>query len=383
VRDTLEAPEMEIREVEPIPLNIPFRRPFTLSRGVVGKPGRPGEHVYLRLVTERGEVGWGEARPMPTWSYETMETVYTTLKGHVAPLLVGEDPLNVTKIQRKLDAALTPVVSSGQPFAKSAVDIAIHDLVGKATGQPLHRLLGGKLADWVEQACMVSGAPEEVGGYAGEMRAEGYRCFKVKIMGDVEDDCRRLAAVREAVGDAAIWADANQAYTSLTVAGLLKAIAHMGGVLCLEQPVPTHDFHGLQRIVRVSPVPIAVDESLFSHYDLLKLLTMNALDTLVLKVAKSGIRTSLKIAHLAEAAGIRCLGSGMTESGVGFAASTHLYSTLDMAAPADTNGPQFLADLLVKGLEFDGPRVRVPDRPGLGVEVDEGKVEEHRVKLKL
>ncbi|RLG78105.1 MAG: muconate cycloisomerase [Thermoprotei archaeon] len=374
---------VRIKEVEVIPLKIPFVRPFKISRGYVGAPEKPGEHIYIKIVTSDGEVGWGEARPMPTWMYETMESVYTTIRKYLSEALVGEDPYNIIKIHRKMEKIIAPAVTIGQPFAKSAVDIALHDLVGKLMGAPIHRLLGGKIHDYVELSALISGTPDTIADYARELWGKGYRCFKLKIMGDVEEDYKLVKTLNEAVPEGLIWLDANQAYTSYSLRLLLRKISSMENIICIEQPVPTFDFHGLSRIVEKSAIPIAVDESLFSHYDLIKLISMNALDLLVLKVAKSGIRTSLKIYALAEAAGISCMGSGMTESGVGFTAALHLFSTMDLVAPADLNGPQFLKDMLVKGLVIEGARAKVPDRPGLGVEIDERKLEEYRVKLRL
>lgn len=372
---------MIIKEVEVIPLEIPFTRSFKISKGYVGKPGLPGQHVYVKLVTSDGQIGWGEARPMPSWMYETMESIYVAIKKYLGPVLINKDPFQLNEIHRDLERAMAPVVSSGCPFAKSAIDIALHDLIGKYTGTPLHKLIGGKLTDHVEMSALISGDPNEVVDVSRGMRKKGYRCFKLKIMGDVEKDLELINALMEGAGDdCEIWLDANQAYSSWSVLRLLRKIEGLENVICLEQPVPTYDFHGLKRIVAKTKIPVAVDESLFSHYDLLKLLNLEALDMLVLKVAKSGIRNSLKVYHLAEAAGISCLGSGMTESGVGFAASTHLYSTLNIVAPVDTNGPQFLSDMLVRGLEIEGPLVKVPDKPGLGVEVSEERLERYRVK---
>lgn len=372
-----------INSVEVFPLKIPFIRSFKISRGYVGSRSKPGEHVYLKITTSDGVVGWGEARPMPAWMYETMETVYTTLKKYAAPILIGKDPFQINRIMYELDRALAPVVSSGQPFAKSAVDIALHDLVGKILGVPIHVLLGGKNRNTVEMSALISGDPETVGEYGKEMWRKDYRCFKLKIMGDPEIDYRLISSLKNSVPDAKIWMDANQAYSSYSFTFLLKKISDIDGIVCIEQPVPTYDFHGLSRIVSKSTIPIAVDESLFTHYDLLKLISMNALDALVLKVAKSGLKTSLKISGLAEAAGISLMGSGMTESGVGFTASIHLYSTLNIVVPVDTNGPQFLKDLLVKDLEIKGAEAKVPDKPGLGITVDEEKIEQHRVDIKL
>lgn len=369
-----------ISEVEVVPLKIPFVRPFKISRGYVGAPGQPGDHVYVKLVTSDGEVGWGEARPMPSWMYESVESVCASIERHLSRVLVGEDPFNVNRIHREMERVLAPAVTTGMPFAKSAVDIALHDLVGKLTGTPLHALLGGKLRDRVEMAALISGEPGAIADYARELWARGYRCFKLKIMGDVDLDSRLVEELREAVPEARIWLDANQAYTDFRLRQLLRRISSLENIICLEQPVPTYDFLGLRRIARASPVPVAVDESLVSHYDLMKLVLMEALDALVLKVAKSGIRRTLKIYAVAEAAGLSCLGSGMTESGVGLAASIHVFSTMDLAAPVDTNGPQFLEDLIVRGLEIEGASVKVPDKPGLGVEVDEGKLERYRAR---
>lgn len=372
---------MVITEVEPIPLKIPYVRPLTLSRGAAGKPGEPGDAIYLKITTSDGYVGWGEARPMPTWMYETMESVYTSLKKYIAPLLIGEDPFDTAKIQRKLDGALGPVVSSGQPFAKATVDVALHDLMGKMTGLPVNKLIGGKRVDWVELTATISGDLEEIEKYAAEMRRKGYNCFKVIITGRVDEDYQRILTVNEVIGDGEMIVEANQAYTGYTMMKLIDKIREIDGIVFIEQPVSTMDFHGLQRIVKISSIPIAVDESIFTHHDLLKLVNMNALDLLVLKVAKSGITTSLKINHLAEAAGLNCAGSGMTESGVGFAASIHLFSTIDIVSPVTLNGPQLLSDMLVKGLEIEEPKAKVPEKPGLGIEVEESKIEEFKVEL--
>ncbi|MEM2239503.1 MAG: mandelate racemase/muconate lactonizing enzyme family protein [Candidatus Bathyarchaeia archaeon] len=373
-----------IKSIEAYPLKIPYIRPFILSRGVVGKPGIPGEHLYVKIETSDGTIGWGEARLMHTWMYETLESAYTSLVKYIAPALKGMDPFSLNLILKKLDKLLTPVVSSGQPFVKSAVETALFDVMGKITGQPIHRLLGGKITDYVELSAMMSGAPEAMADYAREMASKGYRCFKVKIMGDPAEDAKRLKVVGEAVPDATIWADANQAYTSFSIRRLLDLIADMSNrIICLEQPVPTWDYEGLKRIISKSPIPVAVDESIFSHYDLVKLISANALDLIVLKLAKSGIMGNLKISALAEAVGVDLFASGMTESGVGFTASVHLFSTLPIVAPIDINGPQFLESLLVDGLEFEGAKVKVPDKPGLGVKVREDKIEEYRVELKI
>ncbi|MBU7004902.1 MAG: muconate cycloisomerase [Theionarchaea archaeon] len=366
----------KISSVEVFPLHIPFKKPFLLSRGFVGAPGVPGKHVYLKLMTTDGQVGWGESRPMPTWSYETMESVVTTLRNHIAPLLLDNSASTIGELRRRIDLSITPSVSASQPFAISAVEQALYDLLGRESGLPLHTLLGGRLVDRLELGYMISGHDESMVEEAGKMKKRGYSCFKIKISGDPEADATRLREISSAVGDALVWADANQAYNPLTVRRLLDLIRDIPNIACLEQPVPTHDYPGLSRIASQSRLPVAVDESIFTHYDMLRAGSARAADLVVLKVAKSGLITNRKISAVAEAQGIGLLGSGMTESGVGFAASAHLFSTMPILLPVDINGPQFLSDLLVSGLEIHEPFVRIPDKPGLGVEVNESKLGE-------
>ena len=367
---------LKISEVDVYPLQIPFKKPFLLSRGYVGAPGVPGQHVYLKLTSRNGQVGWGESRPMPTWSYETMQSVVTTLRYHITPLLLGKDISSIGEVRKRIDSVITPSVSASQPFAISAVEQALYDIEGREGGLPVHRLIGGKLSERLEMCYMISGHEESLVEEAREMRRRGYSCFKIKIAGDPEVDARRLAEISEAVGDALVWADANQAYNALTVRRLLARIEDLQNIACLEQPVPTQDYPGLSRIATRSKFPIAVDESIFTHHDMNRAGSMNAADLAVLKLAKSGLVGNRKISAVAEAHGIGLLGSGMTESGVGLAASTHLFSTLPILLPVDTNGPQFLSDLLVRGLEIDEPFIMVPDGPGLGIEVDESRLDE-------
>ena len=366
----------KISSIEVFPLEIPFQKPFLLSRGYVGAPGKPGQHVYLKLTTKNGQVGWGESRPMPTWSYETLESVVTTLRKHLGPLLLEVDASSIGGVRSKIDSIITPSISASQPFAISAVEQALYDLAGKESGFPLHRLLGGKLRDKLELCYMISGHDESLAEQARAMRRKGYSCFKIKISGEPEADSQKLREISEAVGDALIWADANQAYNALSVRRLMERIGDIENIACLEQPVPTQDYNGLSRIASHSRLPIAVDESVFTHYDMMRAASLNASDLVVLKLAKSGLITNRKISAVAEAQGIGLLGSGMTESGVGFAASIHLFSTLPIILPVDTNGPQFLSDLLVGGLEIEEPFVTVPEKPGLGVDVEEARLEE-------
>src|SRR5439155_14894500 len=110
-----------------------------------------------------GLVGWGEARALPSWSYETVESITSAVERYLGPLLLGRSPFELNAIHRAMYETLTPSVSNGQPFAKSAIDIALHDLMGQIAGVPLHALLGGKLRDTVDLTFALSIAdPDEM-----------------------------------------------------------------------------------------------------------------------------------------------------------------------------------------------------------------------------
>jgi muconate cycloisomerase len=370
-----------ITRVEAIPTRIPFKTEFRIGLGQVGWAGVGGDHVFVRLETEDGLVGWGEVRALPAWSYETVEAITFAIRSYFAEQLLGRDPFELNSLHRAMDVRLTPAVSNGQPFAKAAVDIALHDLMGQIAGVPVHAMLGGRIREHVELTYALSiAAPEAMAAAARE--ASFCSCFKVKVAGEPVADAERLAAISAAAPQATLWLDANQSYTPARVVQLLDAIREVPRVFCLEQPVRSVDWFGMQQVRRMSRLPVAIDEGAFSSFDLARVVRLEAADLVVLKVCKSGgLRECLKSAAVAEANGMGLLGSGLTESGVGLAASVHFFSTLDTLLPPELNGPEFLADLLVDGLEIDGARVRVPDAPGLGVRVNEAAIRANETRF--
>jgi muconate cycloisomerase len=365
-----------ILRVEAIPARVGFKAEFRIGRGMVGSAGGSGEHVYVRIETDAGRVGWGETRALPSWSYETVEAIAAAVEGYFGPRLVGLDPFQLRTAHRRMYEALTPAVSNGQPFARSAIDIALHDLMGQIAGVPLHALLGGKLRENVDLTFAISIAdPETMAAAAAS--CPFCRCFKVKLAGD-EVDNARIRAVSATAPDATLWLDANQSYAPARAAALSRAVHDVPRIFCLEQPVRSVDWFGMQQVRERGELPLAIDEGAFSSFDVARMAALRCADLLVLKVCKSGgLRDCLRSAAVAEAHGIGLLGSGLTESGIGLAASVHLFSTLETLLAPELNGPQFLEDLMVEGLEVDGATVRVPDTPGLGVRVNEEKIRSH------
>ncbi len=376
-----EAKGAVIKKFEVLPTGVEFRSTFRIGRGVVGGQSMVGKHVFLRLETADGRVGWGATNTVPNWSYETVESVTGTLQHHLCPLVIGRSPFEINTVKKLMDQNITNAVSNGAPFAKSAVEIAMLDLAGQAAGLPVHRLIGGRMHDTVELCFAVSvDSPEAM---AAEVRRwPACKCFKVKVAGDADLDLKRMRAVAEARPDAQLWLDANQSYMPIALERFLAALKEFPAVRCLEQPVRSEDWFGLKRAREKSPYPIAIDEGSFSSFDVARAARLEACDLVVLKVPKSaGVTNCLKSAVVAEAHGLGLLGSGLTDAGISFMAAIHLYSTLDLLLPAELNGPQFLSDMMVEGIEMDGVKVKVPDQPGLGIRVPEEKVRAARLKL--
>lgn len=371
-----------IDRVTVIPVATPFAKAFKLGSGSASGVDRVGTAVFVKLETNDGLVGWGEQRAMPTWSYETVETMVAVLRHHLVDLVIGLSPFQVELFHLRAEAALSPSVSNGMPFARVPVDIAMHDLAGQIAGVPINALLGGTTRD-VLKLCSAIGAagPEEMAQRATE--ASEYHSYKIKVTGDVKLDAARIRSVAEATDGKPLWLDANQSYTPSTYRSLIRGVAdEIPQIVCAEQPVKSTDWAGLAAIRRWSPIPVAVDEGCFTATDLAKVVAFQATDMVVIKVCKAaGLRNSLKTAAVGNANGIELLGSGLTDCGVGFAAAVHVFSTLDLALPVELNGPELLAELYVDGVDIRDGMVCVPTGPGLGVTVREDALLSQRLDI--
>ncbi len=368
---------MKIEQIDVFPLILPFKKEFKIARGSVGAPESGAPHVYVRLTADDGTLGWGEARPSHRWSYETLESVTSTIEGYLAPALIGRDALDLEGALAAMDRDIAPGRTTGQPIAKCAVDIALHDLAGRASGLNIQQLFGAVAHRKVDLVWTLQEAtPADAERVTSEALAAGYRGVKVKLGHSPERDGDILRAARNAAGDAFVWADANQAYT-LDFARRFARLCEELGVTVLEQPLPVNDLTGAAKLVAASDVSIALDESIWSPSDLIQAIRMDALDMVVIKLSKmGGLRRARQSIEIARAAGRGLLGSYLTESTVSFTAATLLFGGFGFEFPADMNGPgQFLGD----GPAFDQLRlengtVTLPEGPGLGLDIDEADV---------
>lgn len=363
-----------IRSIEVFAVDVPFARGFVLGSGAVGSPDAAGTVIFVKLTTADGVVGWGEQRALPSWSYETAETIAVVIKRYLEPILLELTPFDVELFHTRANRLLSPSVSNGFPFARAAVDIAMHDAAGKLAGIPVHALLGGTVRDEIP-LCSAIGVdlPSVVRERA--QQSSDYPAYKVKIGGDLDADTAAVTAVADVAGGKPLWLDTNQSYRPSALRRLLEALAGVPALHCVEQPVPSTDALAMHRLRSMIDLPIAIDEGSFTAHDLARTLRLDAADLVVIKICKAGgIRNALKTANVAVAGGLELLASGLTDCGIGFAAALHLFSQLDLALPAELNGPELLADLYVDGLAITKAVAAVPSGPGLGVEVDEERI---------
>jgi muconate cycloisomerase len=368
---------LTIERVETFAVPLPTLRSFGVSGGSIATVGKPSVRVLVKVTA--GEVfGWGEATPIPAWTYETTESIVSTIDGYLAPAIIGRAAWDLDGVTAAFDRAINRGFSIGAPLAKCAVDVALHDLLGRALGVPVGVLWGQRRLPEIQLGWVVSGqGPAEVADAVAEGWSLGYRAFKVKIGLHAEAvDLAIVQAVRDAAPDAPLWVDANQAYAVDAALRVSRALAAMG-VTAFEQPLPANDVAGLRRLRDSSAVPVALDESLRHPTDMATFVKLGAVDVAIAKVQRSGgLTLSRRLCQLAQDSGVRLMGSGLTDSDIGLAASLHLFSAFGIDTPVDLNGRQFVDSVYATGetVQVVDGVATVPTGPGLGVEVDEDMV---------
>jgi len=354
------------------PASYRFKASFGISRGKIGAIGELAPHVLVSLRSSSGSQGWGECRPSNLWSYETKETVVTTLENYLRPCIEGHDPEDIPGLHRRMDAVIAGGITRGQPIAKSGIDIAAHDLICRAEGVSLFEFLGGLGQAKINLTYLVSASSEDEAANQVRLgKKKGFRGFKIKIGKGVERDLEIISACKEEAGGYMLWANANQAY-HLQDAIKLSREAAKSDLQFLEQPLASTDRSGLIKLSRSSPVTVAIDESVFTDKDLVDFVSLGFEGAVVAKTAKSGgVFPARKMIEVARESGLEVLGSGLTEGMVGFSASAQLFAAAGLSHPVDLNGPQFIIDHLAAGPIVEGGTA-VAGGPGLGVKIDVG-----------
>lgn len=371
---------MRITHVETYPVRIPL----VPERRMVSALGKHevSDYLLVRLFTDTGIEGAGEATVMPRWSGETVWSAQTLVDEILAPLVIGCDPHDVAEIDRRMDAAC-----AHNWFTKSAIEMACWDIQGRAAGKPVYELLGGPKRALSFRCRFSLGAydPERAARIAADRVAAGFRTIKVKVGTEAATDIARVRAVREAIGpDIDLMVDANCGWEADTAIRCLRELADCRLVL-VEQPTPDGDFASLARVRRETGHKILADDICFDLANAQELIRNECCDAISVYPGKNaGLRKSLSIVELAARHGIACSIGSNLEWDVATAAMGHLvvaHENMKVESyPGDALGPVYHEFSIVKEpLVIEGPIVSITDRPGLGVEVDWELARLHRV----
>ena len=373
--------KVKIAKVESFPITYPVVGRFKFFDGPPGRPaGRPA--VVVKITADNGTVGWGQSVPVPKWSYETLETVHSTLTRHLAPELLGRDPFDIEGIHAGMNRAIAPSFSTGQPICKAGVDLALFDLTGKLLKQSAAQRWGRKAASVSRLSWTLNPRTlDEIEPLIAQGRARGYRHFNVKVAPDPKFDLELCRLVKRLVPDGFLWADANGGYDEETALAVAPKLADIG-VPVLEQPLPANRLTGYRRLKKQGALPIIMDEGIVSSVELEEFIKLELLDGVAMKPARcGGLTEARRQIEIVQRAGLMFLGSGLTDPDISLAASLVLYGAYELKYPAALNGPQFLSGSILKHpFEVKNGELAVPTGHGLGVEVDEAKLREMLVK---
>jgi L-alanine-DL-glutamate epimerase-like enolase superfamily enzyme len=337
--------------------------------------------VVIKITADNGVIGWGQSVPVPKWSYETLESVHSTLMRYLAPELIGRDPFDLDGLHEAMNQAIAPSFSTGQPICKAGVDLALFDLTGKlleqSATQRWQRPGRTRLTlSWTLNPRTL----DEVEGLVAQGQARGYRHFNVKVAPDPKFDLELCRLVKHLVPDGFLWADANGGYDETTALAVAPKLADLG-VPVLEQPLPPNRLGGYRRLKQQGALPILMDEGIVSSVELEEFIALGLLDGVAMKPARcGGLTEARRQIEIVQRAGLKFLGSGLSDPDLSLAASLLLYGAYDLNYPAALNGPQFLeGSILQQPFTVEKGELAVPTGPGLGVAVDEARLHALRV----
>lgn len=366
---------MKVTKCETMVVSPPIRHPGYLGVGAL----ETVDNVIVRLETDSGHIGVGEASPWPVFA-ENAWSIKAAIDHYLGPAVIGEDPLSPERVLQKLDRVLHEY-----GFAKAAIEMALIDLAGKALGVPAYVLLGGVVRDRISLSYSI--ANQDIARDVEEiqwLRGQGLRVFKIKTgVLTLRQELKRLEAIREALDESCdLRIDFNQGLTREHAIGFCRALERFAPTF-IEQPIRGWDLDGMAMIAAAIDTPIMADESVFSVEQAFMLASRKAADIVSIKLMKSGgLLRSKRIAAICEAAGIPNYAGCMWESGIGIAASLHLTaSTPNVRYGSDYYIPGYLMtdDLIVEPLRVENGDILVPHRPGLGIEPDWAAIERYRV----
>ncbi|MCO8043400.1 muconate/chloromuconate family cycloisomerase [Acinetobacter bohemicus] len=365
------------KSVETLLLQIPTIRPHKMAVATM----QTQTLVLVKITTEDGYVGWGEATTIGGLGYgdESPESVKVNIDTYFTPLLKALSGLNVAQTLQAIKKNI-----NGNRFAKCAIQTALLDIQAQRLGLPLSEVLGGRLRDsvpvlWV----LASGDTEKDITEAKKMiAAKRHNIFKLKIGSrPVEEDVEHVLAIKRALGkDISVRVDVNRAWSELEAIKGIQLLQD-GGVDLIEQPCAIANLGAMQRLTRRFDIAIMADESLMGPQSAYQIATQNGASVFAVKIAQSGgLIEGCEVGTIAQLAGIDLYGGTMLEGPVGTIASAHVFSTFkNLAYATELFGPLLLTeDILKTPLNYQNFELQLPKGPGLGIELDDNKIDNLR-----
>jgi L-alanine-DL-glutamate epimerase-like enolase superfamily enzyme len=385
--------KIKITEIEAIAVSLPMKKPVQMAGETVAQ----AENVFVRVESDAGAVGWGEAAAAPTMTGETIAGMMAAIE-LMRPKLIGRAAYDFAGATAAMDAQIY-----GNSGAKAAIDMALHDLVGRASGRPVYALFGAKQRSRMPVLAVIGS--EDAAADLRDAQAcwnAGYRAFKIKVgLGSPEADAVRTMMLCQALKSQAlkgqaltgqaqggetclVSADANQGFS---VDGALTFVRAIGdcGLDFFEQPVRANDLDGMSRIAAATKVPIGADEGIHSLDDIVRHHERKAARGVSLKAIKLGglsglFAASRLCAQLGMQVNISCKTG---ETSLASAAAVHLAAVAPAIAWGLTVTSGGLAeDVTATPLRVDGGHVEVPEQPALGIDIDEHRLRRRQHEFK-
>ncbi|HEY2527619.1 MAG TPA: enolase C-terminal domain-like protein [Xanthobacteraceae bacterium] len=368
---------MKIKVIEPIALSLPMTKPVRMAGETVAR----ADNVLVRIESDAGVVGWGEAAAAPAMTGETVASTMAAV-AYMAPYLLDRRVDDIGGTVAAMDALMY-----GNTGAKAAIEIALHDLFGRATGRPVYALLGAQQRSRIPVLAVIGGADSAADvAEARQRKAAGYAAFKIKVgIAAPQADAARTQAICRALGmGCLISADANQGFGVEDALRYVRELAD-APLSFFEQPVKAQDLVAMTQVAAAGRVPIGADEGIHSLDDIERHHRQRAASGVSLKAIKlGGLRAMLNACQLCDRLGMKVNISCKTgESSVASAAALQVAAVVPALDWALTVTNQGLAeDVAVAPIRVDNGHVEVPERPGLGIEVDERRVRQRQQEFR-
>jgi L-alanine-DL-glutamate epimerase-like enolase superfamily enzyme len=365
---------MKIKRVEAIAVSFPMKKPVVMAGVEIAR----ADNVLVRIQADNGVVGWGEAASAPTMTGETVESMMAAIR-YLAPVLEGREAEDIAGALAAMAARM--YANNG---AKAAIEIALHDLVGRASSRPVYALLGGKQRSRMAVLGVIgTGELNSDLREAEKKKADGYVAFKIKVGIDAPGvDGERTRRLCRILGpDALTSSDANQGWSTQQAVEYVRAVAD-SGLAFFEQPVAADDLAAMAKIAAAAgKIAIGADEGIHSLEDIRRHHERHAARGVSLKAIKlGGMRGTVAAGRLADELGMNVNVSAKTgESSIACAAATHIAAALPQIAWGLTlTNAGLTEDVTAQPLHIARGHVEVSDRPGLGIEVDEERLRRFR-----